>query len=166
MTFFLTFTIWKCIAYNRFCRDGIYFDKTCVCFVVTLFSVNKFDLQWPVINSWQSYYKHLQTIKCFVVKLNWNLGKYNFLSKSNRLSLNVLSTYRQFCDNFLVWEYLLLLWQKFIHTCTYRREGTLQNILFVSSSNEHLHPTPKQTNKQTNKKPNKMLFDTPMKRWI
>jgi hypothetical protein len=21
------FTIWKCIAYNFFCRDGIYFDK-------------------------------------------------------------------------------------------------------------------------------------------
>jgi hypothetical protein len=33
LTFSLTslslyiFTIWKCIAYNRFCRDGIYFDK-------------------------------------------------------------------------------------------------------------------------------------------
>ena len=33
LTFFLTFsslyifTIWKCIAYNRFSRDGIYFDK-------------------------------------------------------------------------------------------------------------------------------------------
>jgi hypothetical protein len=33
LTFFLTslslyiFTIWKCIAYNRFCRDWIYFDK-------------------------------------------------------------------------------------------------------------------------------------------
>jgi hypothetical protein len=32
--FFLTslslyiFTIWKCIAYNRFCRDGIYFKET------------------------------------------------------------------------------------------------------------------------------------------
>jgi hypothetical protein len=24
------FTIWKCIAYNRFCRDGIYFDKILV----------------------------------------------------------------------------------------------------------------------------------------
>ena len=36
MTFFLTFlslyifTIWKCIAYSRFCRDGIYFDKILV----------------------------------------------------------------------------------------------------------------------------------------
>jgi hypothetical protein len=36
LTFFLTslslyiFTIWKCIAYNRFCRDGIYFDKILV----------------------------------------------------------------------------------------------------------------------------------------
>jgi hypothetical protein len=33
LTFLLTslslyiFTIWKCIAYNRLCRDGIYFDK-------------------------------------------------------------------------------------------------------------------------------------------
>jgi hypothetical protein len=24
------FTIWKCIAYNLFCRDGIYFDKILV----------------------------------------------------------------------------------------------------------------------------------------
>jgi hypothetical protein len=24
------FTIWKCIAYNFFCRDGIYFDKILV----------------------------------------------------------------------------------------------------------------------------------------
>jgi hypothetical protein len=36
LTFFLTslslyiFTIWKCIAYNRFCRDGIYFNKILV----------------------------------------------------------------------------------------------------------------------------------------
>ena len=36
LTFFLTslslyiFIIWKCIAYNRFCRDGIYFDKILV----------------------------------------------------------------------------------------------------------------------------------------
>jgi hypothetical protein len=36
LTFFFTslflyiFTIWKCIAYNRFCRDGIYFDKILV----------------------------------------------------------------------------------------------------------------------------------------
>jgi hypothetical protein len=36
LTFFLTslslyiFTICKCIAYNRFCRDGIYFDKILV----------------------------------------------------------------------------------------------------------------------------------------
>jgi hypothetical protein len=36
LTFFLTslslyiFTIWKSIAYNRFCRDGIYFDKILV----------------------------------------------------------------------------------------------------------------------------------------
>ena len=36
LTFFLTslslyiFIIWKCIVYNRFCRDGIYFDKILV----------------------------------------------------------------------------------------------------------------------------------------
>ena len=36
LTFFLTslslyiFTMWKCIAYNHFCRDGIYFDKILV----------------------------------------------------------------------------------------------------------------------------------------
>jgi hypothetical protein len=36
LTFFLTslslyiFTIWKCVAYNRFCRDRIYFDKILV----------------------------------------------------------------------------------------------------------------------------------------
>ena len=36
MTFFLTslslyiFTMWKCIANNHFCRDGIYFDKILV----------------------------------------------------------------------------------------------------------------------------------------
>jgi hypothetical protein len=24
------FTLWKCIVYNRFCRDGIYFDKILV----------------------------------------------------------------------------------------------------------------------------------------
>jgi hypothetical protein len=36
LTFFLAtlslyiFTIWKCIVYNRFCRDGIYFNKILV----------------------------------------------------------------------------------------------------------------------------------------
>ena len=48
LTFFLTsvslyiFTIWKCIAYNRFCRDGIYFDKILVS-EYKLFKVTQFN---------------------------------------------------------------------------------------------------------------------------
>ena len=50
LTFFLTslslyiFTIWKCIAYNRFYRDGIYFDKILVSEYKLFKSSNKANL--------------------------------------------------------------------------------------------------------------------------
>jgi hypothetical protein len=48
LTFFLTslslniFTIWKCIAYNRFCREGIYFDNILVSEYKLLISMLEF----------------------------------------------------------------------------------------------------------------------------
>ena len=50
LTFFLTplslyiFTIWKCKAYNRFCRDAIYFDKILVSEYKLLKRSNKANL--------------------------------------------------------------------------------------------------------------------------
>jgi hypothetical protein len=57
LTFFLTslslyiFTIWKCIAYNRFCRDGIYFDKKDVRYVTINACLSKKDVHYIIINA-------------------------------------------------------------------------------------------------------------------
>jgi hypothetical protein len=67
LTFFLTslslyiFTIWKCIAYNRFCRDGIYFDKILVSEYKLFKRSNKANLaiiliSWNVIFIWETGY--------------------------------------------------------------------------------------------------------------
>jgi hypothetical protein len=41
------FTIWKCITYNFFCRDGIYFDKGPVAIIL---------ISWNVIFIWETSY--------------------------------------------------------------------------------------------------------------
>jgi hypothetical protein len=53
------FTMWKCIAYNRFCRDGIYFDKILVSEYKLFKRSNKANLLialfflWYILQSWK-----------------------------------------------------------------------------------------------------------------
>ena len=91
LTFFLTslslyiFTIWKCIVYNRFCRDGIYFDKILASEYKLFKRSNKANLVIALVETFISTLDYLvQLIICkliIYISVNGGWTSFNAWSK-------------------------------------------------------------------------------------
>jgi hypothetical protein len=106
LTFFLTslslyiFTIWKCIAYNRFCRDGIYFDN------ITVFTVFRLLTDFVCLYNYEFWLSLCKIVRSSVILLlplssNYSHQNSNLFSpwyswKIAELALNYISLITQF----------------------------------------------------------------------